>query len=749
MEHGIRHLLSVNGRQHLLLAVSLAFAGTVQAQAPDPPWQHADAPVRVVFQAPANQRLALVEIPAGSVVDGQISRVAAYHGASPRSLRVAATNAGAVSVLVNCEGLAPQAVVALYAITNTTPLAPDCPFVDPQPVSVSIQRAGANEAPPTWEEMRFMSTRPGRQPVQFPLEGFIPVVSNEQGPRNWYQGGWRRPVYVAKLSGKMLIPASGEFRFAVKSRKPVYLLLQDKLVFQVGSRSRKDDDWMPSDPIPLRAGILDYTVLTLCDREINLNLGWIPPGTDAIVELPQAALLTGADPVAARVERIGATLHAGADYALEPSYVFYGHETRFTPVSLRSIHAAWEGAQDVSCLWKQAGATLGETPRCRIIATNTGALPVDLEVRNKPGACETARLTVVIPDTIGNEYRLATRLQGVPAICYDDDPVQPEIHLRGTAPDSLPLTLTAWTTTPEGVEKMYREVVTLQQGWTRLVLPVGTAHDFTSIRWTVSHAGVTVNNGAIRFLRQPFEALPDDLDGSFMVMGEASCVLMPRRASSGHPAPFTGLRPGQQITLLDGFLAPPGLGGEDNGLAFDRQFLSDIQVFGAQIPGLAANSIRYRRQSVESLKAFIPTRTFDRLAPLTQLARLNPADIVVVAPDMPGLAAGETLEDFERRLAALAGLLRDALPAQVVLMTPPPGLLPADMRVPTHPGEDPMRPYAEAVLRVADALGITVADFYTMCHTREATPAVVDGTLTNAGRRLAAETLARTLAGGR
>jgi hypothetical protein len=60
-----------------------------------------------------------------------------------------------------------------------------------------------------------------------------------------------------------------------------------------------------------------------------------------------------------------------------------------------------------------------------------------------------------------------------------------------------------------------------------------------------------------------------------------------------------------------------------------------------------------------------------------------------------------------------------------------------------------MRPYAEAVLRVADAMGITVADFYTMCHTREATLAVADGAITPDGRRLAAETLARTLVGGR
>ena len=77
-------------------------------------------------------------------------------------------------------------------------------------------------------------------------------------------------------------------------------------------------------------------------------------------------------------------------------------------------------------------------------------------------------------------------------------------------------------------------------------------------------------------------------------------------------------------------------------------------------------------------------------------------------------------------------------------MTPPPGLLPQEtLQQPAQSNGDPMRPYAEAVLRVADAMGITVADFYTMCHTREATLAVADG------RRLAAETLARTLVGGR
>ncbi len=744
-------MMEWNNRLRPMLAVLLAatVAWRASAQAPDPPWRHADAPLRAVFRLPEGQRFALVELPAMCLSNAPLARAAAYHGQAARPVRVAAVASNTVSLLVNGDGLPAGAEIALYAFTNGPAARPDTAFADPQPVSVTILKAGANEAPPTWEAMKFMATRPDTVRARFLLEGLIPVASAEDGPRKWYQGSWKRPVYVARLAGRMLLPADGEYRFASRGHHPLYLLIGGRLVFQAGSRRRSDDDWALSSPVTLPAGMAEYAVLTLCDRSIPLRMGWIPPGAKEVTELPPTLLLTGAGPVAARLERFGATLHAGADFTLEPSYAFHGSETRFTPVTLRSLHVAWEGTRDVSCRWMAGNTPLADTPVCRLIATNQGVLAVGLVVSNAQGAVDSARLDVGIPETIGSEYRLATRLQGVPAICYDDDPVQPELHLRGTAPDTLPLELSAWITPREGAERRYHETVRLRQGWTRLVLPVGTAHDFAAIRWEVGHAGVTLQTGTLRFLRQPFEALPGDLDGDYLVCGDAPCVLLPRRASSGQPPPFAGLRAGQQVTLLDGFLAPPGLGGADNGAAFDRQFLSDIQVFGAHIPGLTAHSVRYRRQSLRELGADLSARTPARLAPLARLALLQPSDIVVVAPDMHGPAAGETLDDFERRLAALAGLLRDALPAQVVLMTPPPGLLPAEMLPTAQPGGDPMRPHAEAVLRVADALGITVADFYTMCRTREATPAVVDGALTDAGRRLAAETLARTLASGR
>ena len=81
--------------------------GQACAQAPDPPWKHADAPLRAVFQLPANQRFALVELPTTLVTNGTVARVVAYQGASARPVRVASTNGGLATLLVNAIGLPP------------------------------------------------------------------------------------------------------------------------------------------------------------------------------------------------------------------------------------------------------------------------------------------------------------------------------------------------------------------------------------------------------------------------------------------------------------------------------------------------------------------------------------------------------------------------------------------------------------------------------------------------------------------
>lgn len=725
------------------LSLLLLAPWSLRAQAPEPPWRLPEAPLRAVFTVPPEQRFCLVRMPAMLTNGIPVSQVKAFFAAAPRPVRVAAVGKEALDLLVNCSGLPANATVALYAMTNGPAIVPDTSFVDPRPVTVVVQRGGVSEAPPTWEEMRFMTARPVDQRVSFLAEGLQPIHSREQGARNWYQGGWKRPIYVARLSGLLLVDKGGSYRLAVSSRKPSYLLLDGILVAQ-NPRPQAHQQWVRGEPLLLTPGLHEFEILNLCDREIDAQAGWSLPDGNEVFPIPQAALLTGVGPVAARLERLGAVLHAGADYRLEPGYTFHGVPTPFTPVTLRSLHASWEGAREVTCNWRLRGQLLGSGPTWRHIFTGGGTQPVELGVVNAAGQSAGATLDVAIPADTALEYRLAARLFGVPAICYDDDPVRPEIHLRGTTPEDMALEIEATVSAADGRESTFAGELKLVKSWGRLVLPVGCARDYGAIRWRVAHAGVTVDGGRVLFRRQPFATLPDDLDGDLLKDGADACVLVPRRASSGHPAPFPGVRGGQRVVLLDGFLAPPGRCGPDDAAAFDRQFIADLQLFGGRLLGLTTNAVRFRRVSFDSLGDSLRTRSLDRLAPLASLDLLLPADTIAVAPDFGGLASGESLEDFERRLAALAGLLREAARCQVVLITPPPGL--DTGATPTPAAEmDAMRPYAEAVVRVADAYGLTVADFYTMCHTRPATQAVAGGVLTETGRALAAETLARTL----
>ncbi len=730
------------------LSLLLLAPGLLRAQAPDPPWRLREAPLRAVFTVPPTQRFCLVRMPAVLTNDMPVGRVAAFHGAAPLPVRVAAATNDVLDLLVNCSGLPANATVALYAVTNGSAIVPDSSFADPRPVTVVVQRGGVGEAPPTWEEMRFMTARPLAPRATFLAEGLQPIQSQRQGPRRWYEGGWRRPVYVARLGGQLLVERAGECRLALRSRKPSYLLLDGKLVAQ-NPRPKSKEQWALGEPVMLTPGLHEFEALNLCDREIDLLVGWSMPDSDEVFPLPQGALLTGAGPVAARLERLGAVLHAAADYQLEPGYTFHGVPATFTPARLSSLHASWEGAKEVTCNWRMQGALLGSGPTWRHIFTAAGTQAMELEVVNATGRRATAGLNLEIPATTALEYRLAARLVGVPAICYEDDPVRPEIHLRGTAPEEMPLKVEATVSATDGHEASFACDLKLVKSWSRFVLPAGCARDYSAIDWNVSHAGVTLDSGRVVLRRQPFETLPDELDGDLLTEGEEACVLVPRRASSGQPDPLPGVRGGQRIVLLDGFLATPGRCGPEDAAAFDRQLIADLQLFGGRMLGLATNGVSFRRVSFSTLGAALRSRSLDRLAPLARLGLLLPADTVVIAPDVGAAAGGESLDDFERRLAALAGLLREAARCQVVLMTPPPelenGALPPNAATTT----DAMRPYAEAVVRVADAYGLAVADFYTMCRTRLATEAVAGGVLTDAGRALAAETLARTLVSGR
>ena len=124
------------------------------------------------------------------------------------------------------------------------------------------------------------------------------------------------------------------------------------------------------------------------------------------------------------------------------------------------------------------------------------------------------------------------------------------------------------------------------------------------------------------------------------------------------------------------------------------------------------------------------------LAPLGGLAFVRRGDLVVVSLGLEAYVDREPVPAFERRVAALCGLLREAVGADVVLVTPPPF---AEDRA-------AIRPYAEAVLRVADAYGLVVADVYSAFGGHVRSEQLYDGLrVTEEGQALAASVIARAL----
>lgn len=714
-------------------------AAPLRAQDPTPPWHTSAAALRAVFQKPPDVDFCLVRLPAADDEGRPLGGVAAFAPKGARAVRVVAVDSNAVDLLVDCTRLRDQTTLAVYGLTNGAALTPDFASPDPTPLGVVIYRAGTQEAPPGWEEMRFLANRPARPRSDFLVAGFGAIASEE--PHRWYQENWRRSIYLARLQSQLLVRRGGRYRLAVRSANACYLLLDGTLAVSLPDGNRTG--WQLGTPLDLAPGLHSLRLFATCERRLDLQVGWVAPDAATPEPLPTDALVTAAAAPPARLERLSTVLHAAAVATLEPSYRFQHVPAQFTPVNLRSLHAVWEGAESVDCSWSGPDGFRGTGATLRVIATAIGRLPFQCHLRNALGMRAAATFRVDIDDRAASEYLVAGRLHGVPGICYDDDPVQPEIQLRGTAPDTLPLEVQALLLRPDGSSMTITQTLSMKQGWARLALPAGPARDFAALRWTLLHAGVPLDAGTLRFVRPPFTQAPSDLDGDTLLIDGEPCTLVPRRASLVRPPTGGAERETpRHLVMLDGFLALPG---EAAGGAFDRQLLSDLNGFGGLTPAPAVTPLHFRRVALDALGTPLAGRGLLRLAPLARLPLLQPADRLVITPDGAAIGAGDAPGDFERRLAALSGLAAEVFHTRVLLVTPPAGGGTPDTPSNTA-ADDRLRPYAEAVVRVADAYGLSVADLYTACRTSGAPLATADdGQLTAAGRRLAAEVIARAL----
>jgi hypothetical protein len=253
---------------------------------------------------------------------------------------------------------------------------------------------------------------------------------------------------------------------------------------------------------------------------------------------------------------------------------------------------------------------------------------------------------------------------------------------------------------------------------------------FERLEWAVFHAGTELVSGCLQSVRPPFQRLPDRLRGGALFEGDTQLVLLPRRVSQSEgfdarrrrrvPVP-------SEVVCLDACLLPPGA-------AVDGAATSYVSVLADHLRSVGVDPRQVAYRAAEALDEAAGEPPVRGLLPLVGPLRMHEAaDLVVLSLGREAWLRRETPGDFERRAAALTALLTEALGVRVVWVTPPP-----------YGTREDMRPYAEAILRVADAYATEVADLYTAVLGHETPGRLVDGlTLTPEGQTVAGRVIAR------
>lgn len=717
-------------------ALGLAWAAPAQVPEPDPRWEVPGARVRQVFPLPNQLRYCLVLLPSEVSPGRPLAGVRAMAGDREIPSRIVHVDGDAAAVMLNATYVAAGSPVAVYALDGEVPVVPATEGpLDPAPLLGEVRRVVGQDYPKTWAEHQFQRRR-----MQEPFRTFRAVsfdhAERESNPRQWRREEWSRSGYCIELSTWVRIPETGTYRFAAKGENSVFLLWgagAEPMVETTSEDRRWDDEgtverpWVAGREVRLEAGVYPLRLVQVSRRFANARAGWIPPGGTEPVEIPLEWMLSGQRELPVpRSEALDRIVQASFDASVQPGYRFRGVREVFAPVSLTASSVDWSGGE-LQHRWTVDGQEVG-TDAVVTPVLRAGSHRVELVSYNGTGFEGRVVREVTVPAVAVEEYRLAGSLQGVPSVCYDSDRVWPDLWVTGSLPSEIRVRGRLLLRDLDGRTQSLEEDVALDLGWGRLrgsEQPVGP---LAEIAWEIEHGGVVLARQEIRFLRQPFSAIPDHVVGNELLAGGERIVLVVRRVSrEGPPNGADGLP--LRIVCLDSTLAPPGwyAGGEESA------FSGHLGALAAQAAGNGAPSVV--RLNYEALNGSVEG-SLRTLAPLGGLAKVRRGDVVVASLGLEAYVDREPVGAFERRVAALCGLLLEAVGAEVVLATPPPL------------GDDrtAIRPYAEAVLRVADAYGLEVADLYSAFGGHARPARLYDGLrVTGEGQMLAAGVVARAL----
>ncbi len=696
-----------------------------------PAWRHADAPCRICFYRGADGFI-LTQVPV-QLTNSFVAAVAAFCGDNELKSAVIFNDGQRLSVLIDATPAARRARVDLYLIAGDKPAeAAAKPLREPAPLHGTVGRTAGMDYPRTRGEADSLTTRFDRGVKRFEVAGFDDLGETF---KEWYRGDWRRKSHLVDLQSWILVPREGRYIFGLAGTAPAWLDVGESQIVE-HPPYQPFDKWTAGEPVPLKAGLHRVFVRTVCRAKIDAGVAWKREGEDGVAD--DVVMITGADISRGRVEWPARNVHPFFTGTPGEAYRFAGIDTLFVPWTFENGSVCWAGKYDLR--WQVAGSDAGGGSDLAVTVASVN-LPAQVTLTltaSESGESDQYSEIFDYSGPVWREFAVTSRMSGMPAACYADDKVHPIIRVKSSAGDDFDYQLDSTIELISGRTITRSDPMRTAQGWGRQYLAQLSAGSIRSIAWSLKHCGCELSAGRVVFQRDPFAVVPESVSGELLKKDDDFIVLVVSRRSAEREVTARSVPVGDGVLFMDGFV-------------FDGECAS-------RPLHPAAASAAWNWQSVSSLER-APNRTgLSLLQSFIKVPEALLSSTVIYAPTLESIANEGSAEGFERRLAAMCGLLTrsgEGSPRLILVAPPPFDALPgAGGRVNAAPSESvpDARGVAEIILRVADVYGVETVDLFTAFEiareTGENSVPLVDGdALTAAGRELAREIIARKLGG--
>lgn len=724
----------MNHQTSLCLCVFMACTAALSAPVPKPGWAEVECPRRAAFAVgKSTAQTLLVNIPLEAGDEG-VGRLAAYGADGGRiPFRLVYDGAEQASVLVRLgerkTGVAGHVYYGGEAEKNGAGGPVGESITDSAPLRAEVRKARGLGIPDTWSRMLFMFHQAGKTYRVTWADSFGELKLARESDSESLRKTWRVGRYMTRMTTYVLFPETGVYRMALNCKNAGFLLLDGEMAASWPGE-HYFGSWHPGAPVFAKAGVHKLEVFNCTVGYPYIHVGWQLPGREKVSHITRGALLSGQESAFVRVERQDRSLHPHFTYDVQPAYAFRNHPAVFVPVAFANTSEDWV-SEEMTCRWLFDGAAPAEGSAATHVFLGAGRHRAKLEVRDALGYRGTHERVVDCRLAQPMEYALFAEPSSLPAVAYATDTIEPNIDIAGVLPGEGKVRLEWIVARSDRTEETGHKVLVPTNQTVSVPVTRAVVGELEHIRWSVTHRGVDILTGQVRFLRAPFKEAPARVRGdSFYDRSGARLVLIPHQHAGVFTQPATATEAPRHIQCIDDGLAVPGLPNAEEKAAFHRVLLREI-------PGKEVPRVEY-----------IPLRAWQDehggYAPLMKITRvaeaIHPgADLAVLSIGLQDLLGARDVDMFERHAAALSDLVAGTLGRRVVWVTPPP--------YPPDPAT--ARPFAAAIKKVAGARGIPVADLFTaFSGAEDDITAFFDNdtiTLSKRGHALAAHVILRAL----